>query len=99
MAARQDWRDAYDTQLDLLRWVRSDTGRAWIGAEAERVAREYSAATRILIRAMYEVEEARLEAASPYFVSSSMCQVVEAAAPRFAPEPIYPTDVLTQSGF
>ncbi|HEY7421497.1 MAG TPA: hypothetical protein VH541_05760 [Gaiellaceae bacterium] len=98
-AARQDWRDAYDTQLELLRWVRSDTGRAWMQHDAARVVREYGKRTQFLIRSMYDMEEARLESASPYFVSADMCSLVEAAAPSFAPEPIFPTDVLTLSGF
>src|SRR5262245_7748445 len=98
-APRQDWRNAYDTQLEQIRWTRSDTGRAWLASEARRVAAEYSPATRILIEAMYEMEGARLEAAVPYFVSPNMCEVVDFAHRTFEPEPIYPTDVLSMSGF
>jgi|SRR5215471_5459537 len=96
---RQDWRHAYDTQLDLARWVKSDTGKAWIQYESRRVAAEYNPRTQVLIHACYEIEEARLAEAVPYFVSPDMCRMVEAAAPGFEPEPIYPTDVLTMSGF
>jgi hypothetical protein len=99
VAVRQDWRDAYDTRLDQIRWTRSSLGRAWLDAEAQRVSAEYGQRTRFLVETMYEMEEARLETAVPYFVSQDMCRVVESAAPSFAPEPIYPTDLLTLSGF
>lgn len=99
VAIRQDWRDAYDAQLDLLRWVRSETGRTWMEWESGRVSSEYGKRTQVLIKAVYETEEARLAEAVPYFVSRDMCRIVESAAPAFEPEPIYPTDVLTLSGF
>jgi hypothetical protein len=98
-ATQQDWLAAYDAQLDLLRWVRSETGRRFLKGKFMFESEEYSPATRQMLRAVNEAEEGRLEAASPYFVSRDMCRMVEAAAPSFAPEPIFPTDLLSLSGF
>jgi hypothetical protein len=62
-------------------------------------ARPLSSQTRTLIARLYEAEIPKVLVADPYFVSSEMTDVIEAASAGFQPEPLLPTDFITTHGF
>lgn len=98
-APRPGWKTAYDTQMGLWRWLRSPYGRQWLQEHFEITTSGYSGGLVETLGHVYEVEEQRVLGADPFYVSEGMCQLVQAAAQTFQPEPLYPTDLLTTSGF
>lgn len=98
VVARARWKNAYDTQMAVWRWLRTDVGRVVVSghARAARAVREDQTADGFVTR-----EEQKVLVADPYFVSGEMCQVVAAASEMesFRMEALYPTDLLTSHGF
>lgn len=101
MHERQQWQDAYDAQLSTWRWLTSEHGRTWLRLRYEWEVQDepWPEVTKKLLAGMFSVEIEKVRGSSPYFVSSEMCEVVNVAREEFQPEPIYPTDFLTPSGF
>lgn len=97
---RAAWHDALDAQIALWRWYRTPMGRLYmedsLAANAGALSLED---TRNLIVQMYHGEMQRLLDTDPIFVSSEMCEVIEAASKSFAPEPLRETDLITPRGF
>jgi hypothetical protein len=98
------WRKAYDVQMGLWRWVRSDLGRRALVANYEANAEGLDKRTRDMQASLYAAVEATLLGGDPIFVSAEMCELVEAAADPsldqpFRPEPLYATDLPTTCGF
>lgn len=104
---RATWHEAYDTQMSLWRWVRTDGGQRWLRASYEMaVERDLSAygeeverSNREMIAKLYGAEENKLLSADPIFVSAEMCQVIDAARGTFEPEALYPMDIISTHGF
>lgn len=105
MSGRASWRIAYDAQMGLWRWLRTDAGQQILALKYETESEKLDPRTRSLLRFMYANEEPRLLSADPIFVSTEMCELVEAAADPnllpepFKPEPLYVTDLPTACGF
>lgn len=96
---RATWRDAYDTQMGLWRWWRSDAGKAYARHLFRDQTRGLSPGTEHLAASLFSAEEDRLLLADPVFVSGEMCDVIDAAHRGFQPEPLIPSDLLTPVGF
>lgn len=96
---RASWRDALDTQLEMVRWVESTGGQRWMKLKCLLENQEYEQRTQALITGLYSIVPDQLRSGVPFFVSRDMCRLVEAASETFQPEPIFPTDVLNLCGF
>lgn len=97
---RTTWHDAYDAQMALWRWTRpGQPGESWLFQSYQENAKALDPETAKLLMTLYVHENAKLLQADPIFVSAEMCEVVEAAAESFQPEPLLPTDLLTAFGF
>lgn len=99
------WQDAYDAQMGLWRWYRTDSGRDFLQA-AFRVATTFPDGSvhdpegiTKLVAGLYSAEQEKVLTASPFFVSAEMGEVIEAAAEGFKPEPLFATDVMAHTGF
>lgn len=102
MHTRQGWQDAYDAQMGMWRWLRSERGQRWLGAKFRvEVLDEFKNRPDLieLMGQLFSVEPGRLLGAIPTFVSAEMCDVVGAASETFQPEPLYPSDLLIPTGF
>lgn len=106
MVRRQTWQDAYDAQMGLWRWYRTPGGHRFLQQSYAMAASAAASAKvadpeglQMLLAGLYGAEEQKMLTADPVFVSAEMCDVVEAAAEGFKPEPIYSTDFLTHTGF
>lgn len=98
--SRGGWKDAYDAQMGTWRWIRSDRGIEWRGSHFRMHMNELeNPHTRTLLSSLYFIEEDKLLMADPYYVSREMTEVVVAAHPTFAPEPVLAPDFLTTGGF
>jgi hypothetical protein len=97
--ARSKWHDAYDNQMALWRWYRRDEGRRWLSLSWQINSDGLSVNTRAMLGDLYSAESERLLDCDPIYVSRGMCELVEAAASSFAPEPLLETDVITPRGF
>lgn len=99
MMNRATWHDAYDSQMSLWQWYRTTSGAGWMRHNYGINARPLSPQTRDLLARLYNAEAQKVLVADPYFVSSEMVDVIDAASESFAPEAILPTDFLTSHGF
>jgi hypothetical protein len=98
------WRDAFDAQMGLWRWLRSPVGRGSMDLRMQDFMRGMNDQSRDLTMRLRSVEEVKLEGADPIFVSGEMCDLIDYAtdpglAEPFLPEPLYVTDLPTLSGF
>jgi hypothetical protein len=98
------WRDAFDAQMGMWRWLRSDFGHDTLHLRMADYARGLPPESRDLTVRLLSAEEGKLEAADPIFVSSEMCDLIEYASDPdirqpFLPEPLYVTDLPTPNGF
>ena len=93
------WRDAFAMQMDLWRWLRTQDGKAWMLHHLIDNSSGLQKSTRELISMVYNAEIPKLEGADPVYVSSEMCEVIDAARHGFEPEPLLRTDLLTEAGF
>ena len=96
---QQTWHEAYDAQMGLWRWVRTEAGAYYLRRGWEVTSRDCTESSAQLLKRIYMAEEGKLLDAEPIFVSREMCEVVAAAAPGFQPEVLLPTDLLTAHGF
>ena len=94
-----NWKDAYERQMECWRWCRSDKGRTWRMHSWAFNAEGLNEGTQHLLMQCYAVEEEKLLGADPYYVSTEMCEVIDAARETFEPEPILATDFLSEAGF
>lgn len=99
MTKRASWQDAYDAQMGLWRWERSYDGRLFQTAHFDSNSKDLHENTQKMLAALYRAEQDKLRDADPIFVSTEMCEVIEAARWSFEPEPLYPTDFITSHGF
>lgn len=99
MKPRATWHDAYDAQMGLWRWVRTPLGFEWMKDHYVDNAEGLNRDTQEMLGALYHAEQPKLLTAEPVFVSAEMCEVIDAAMTGFHPEPLYSTDLITQSGF
>lgn len=98
------WRDAFDAQMGMWRWLRSEDGHGHMHVRMADYARGLQPGSRELVVRLFGAEEGKLEGADPIFVSGDMCDIIEFASdpeiPQpFHPEPLYVTDLPTVSGF
>lgn len=96
---RPHWHDAYDAQMTLWRFLRSQVGMFWMEREYRRAAEGLNENTRRMLGDLWAGEPGRLLSADPFYVTADMCEVVEAAKETFVPEPLLPNDFLTPVGF
>ena len=93
------WQDAYDAQMGLWRWYRSNGGDEWLGGLYQEAVSHANPDFKQALALMYDGETGRLVDCDPIFVSAEMCQVVDAARHSFEPEPLQLTDLMTPRGF
>jgi len=99
---RATWHDAFDAQMEIWRWVRTEVGRDWIKGRLEQVLGLKWDVTDLVssIGDAALVEEDVLLRASPFFVSAEMCaMIVEACQTFTGHEPLLPSDLLATHGF
>jgi hypothetical protein len=96
---RGSWKRAYDTQMAVWRWLSSEHGQRWLYERWRSETDGLHINTRLMTKYLYAGLDRMVRTADPIFISAEMCDVVEAAAVSFEPEPVYPTDVLTGQGF
>lgn len=96
---RASWHDAYDAQMALWRWYRTEQGRAYVADDYQRNVENLEAGTREMLLDLYGAELARLIDCDPIYVSAEMCELVDAARVGFEPEPLMETDIVTTRGF
>jgi len=101
MLERHNWHDAMTARLAQFAWTTSREGEEWLRVRFAYDSYEYREHPDIIqtLATLYSTEMGRLADAVPFFVSADMCKLVEHARDSFAPEPIYPTDVLKMHGF
>ena len=97
--ARPHWHSAYDAQTELWRWYRTDNGRSFLRQLYADNAQNMHPDTQKMLLDLHQGEYTRLLDLDPIYVSQEMCEVVEAAAPEFQPEPLLETDLITPRGF
>ena len=98
--ARPHWHDAYDTQMALWRWYRTDFGLQYLVANyRESIQLLTMEDTRSMLLDLHQGERSRLLDCDPIYVSRDMCELVAAAAESFQPEPLLETDLITPRGF
>ncbi len=85
--------------MGLWRWYRTSKGESFLRSGYNVNAAPLQHSSRLLLRGLYESETVKLLGADPIFVSSEMCDVIEAAASGFKPEPLLATDLMTRQGF
>jgi hypothetical protein len=85
--------------METWKWIRSDYGDSWHRGRYHADASGLNLGTKNLLAGLYRMEEETLLFADPYYVSGEMCEVIEAAAQTFAPEPLLETDLLSLSGY
>lgn len=98
------WRTALDAQMGQWRWTRTEPGYNYLVAKLNREVKDLRVESADIINRLVSAEEPKLLDADPIFVSSEMCDLVEAAASLdladpFRPEPLYVTDLPTDTGF
>lgn len=96
---RARWHDAYDTQMALWRFYRSETGKQFMGYLFDETTAELEEDTREMLLGLYQAESGRLLDCDPIYCSAEMCELAEAAAESFEPEPLLETDLVTTRGF
>jgi len=98
---RPTWHDAFDAQMELWRWLRTEMGRDWVIDRAKQVF-ELDWQDEDLVQYVERGEPLRdiLLRANPFFVAAEMCEVIEAAALALAEqEPLLQSDLLATHGF
>jgi hypothetical protein len=97
---RPHWHDAYDAQMGLWRWYRTEGGQRFLQAHYEVNAPSFDHPnTRTLLQDLITSEWGRLLDLDPIYVSREMCELVDQARDSFAPEPLLMTDLITPRGF
>lgn len=100
---RPYWQDAYDAQMALWRWYRTDRGPRWLAgiyrAIVGSVPTQFPTQFRRPLAQMFDAELGKLIDCDPIYVSADMCALVAAAEGSFLPEPLHPYDLPTTRGF
>lgn len=96
---RAHWHDAYDSQMELWRWYRTELGESWLARHYRDNSENLMEESRMMLRSLYMGELGRLLDCDPIYVSEEMCEVVEHARDSFALEPLLETDLVTPRGF
>lgn len=93
-----NWKDAYEKQMGLWEWLRSDLGRrhlrAWARAECQSSPTKYS-----VFEMLVPYEEDKLLHADPVYISEEMVDLVEFAQEGWQPETFLEEDVLVPHAF
>lgn len=93
-----NWKDAYEKQIGMWEWLRSDLGsrhlRGWVKAECESSPTKYSVFEMLL-----QYEEDKLLHADPVYISEDMVDLVEFAKEGWTPETFVEEDVLVPHAF
>lgn len=97
--SRSSWHDALDTQMSVWSWNRTPMGQRYEAMLFDGIARGAPEKEQRLVAAMLTLGRKNLAIADPVFVSSEMCDVVEAAMETFQPEPLIATDLFIKHGF
>jgi len=95
-----DWEVALDKQLDGWLFYNSDKGQAYLTGYTESVEAAYEqdrldGTTRTMARILPQV----LWQSDPIYVTSEMCDLLDAAWPSFQPEALTREDLLVPAGF
>lgn len=96
---RAPWHDAYDAQMQLWRWYRTEMAMRWMQHSYAEAARNLNVETQEMLSDLYQHEFGRLIDCDPVYVSADMCEVIDAAKDDFQPEPLLESDLITTRGF
>jgi hypothetical protein len=97
--ARPHWHDAYDAQMELWRWYRSEIGVDFLARSYREASQNMREETREMMLDLHQGERNRILDLDPIYVSAEMCELVDAAKDSFDPEPLLETDLITPRGF
>lgn len=98
--ARPAWHDAYDAQMALWRWYRTEGASRWMrGLHADLTKPGYPTSFRTKLMLMFDGEMGRLVECDPIYVSDEMCDLVDYARETFEPEPLLEWDLPTPRAF
>ena len=97
--ARPHWHDAYDAQMELWRWYRTQMGVEYLAHSYRESSQNMNEETKEMLLDLHQGERNRLLDLDPIYVSSEMCELVDVAKDSFAPEPLLETDLMTPRGF
>lgn len=93
-----NWKDAYEKQMSLWEWLRSDLGRRhlrnWAKAECQSSPTKYS-----VFEMLVPYEEDKVLQADPVYVSEDMIDLIEFAKEGWQPEMFLEEDVLVPHAF
>lgn len=97
MHQRAAWLQAIDAQIEQYLWLSS-------GAAGRRAVRREPGGSDApadpgISQHQFDVEIGKLLNGDPVFVTAEMCDLVEAAAATFRPEPLFEHDLMTPMGF
>lgn len=92
------WKDAYERQMDLWRFVKHPRGRSLLQAWA-RVETKKQPVKRDVFAKLLPVEEHKLLSSPPIYVSEEMVDLIDQARPSFKPEPFLRDDLLLPQAF
>jgi len=96
---RANWHDAYDAQMSLWRFYRTDLGMRFLASTFQKDTEGLPRETREQHARVYLTERERMLDLDPIYVSGEMCELVDAAKDSFDPEPLIETDLVTPYGF
>ena len=97
---RPNWHAAFDTQMALYGWYRTELARDWM-AESWRMTTDEleHEGTRLMSRELYVNELERLIDCDPIYVSADMCELIAHAKETFEVEPLLESDIITPRAF
>lgn len=92
-----NWKDAYEAQMDLWKWVRTREGMDQMFSTIDILT--LPERSRPLFAQLLRAEDEKLLGADPIFVADEFCTLCEQAQHGFKPEPVLASDFLTPQGF
>lgn len=98
---RPAWQEAYDAQMALWRWYRTERGLRWLKGLYQTQAGEEQLTDkmRAQLSSLFDAEEGKMLDLDPIYVSADMTELVDAARHDFKPEPLLMTDLMTPRAF
>lgn len=97
---RQSWHDAFDAQMGLWRWYRTELGLDWMRQSWQVNAEGIDHPGTIdMSRDLYIGEMTRLLDCDPIYVSADMCELIDFAQETFEVEALLESDIITPRGF
>jgi hypothetical protein len=92
------WETVFDAQMEIWRFWKSPLGEQYANGfidDCNRKGKGYET----LAGQWAEIESSRMYRAEPIYVAPEMMDLLDVAIPGFEPEPLLPSDLLTDHGF